>query len=490
MDSKNYLYVLVAASAVGKSVLIKQMCNEGLWKTIPKYSTRNNRGKDDDVVKITNNEIDIAEKSGDANAIKYARLKYIKNICGEGKGAVYYKNNNIYGICFSDIKKLINKSNLAVVVSDFHAISEIKSYPALKGKVKVIYIGSTIDERKLLERFKARENTDFDELSDKTLITIKNIRNMCSILSSASRLKYLEKIEEVLPLLNEQWNNYVPYFETIKIRSTNIRMLYNRYIDNISVIDYAILNFYDLDYMFMQARNIINHPKSSNRNHKIHPPVFMVCAAPSSGKATLMEIVGELGEVNDSIAITKKYAKREPRKTDGRDGMIAIGKNSSFKSCCDDTNKLWTWHFHGNQNTEYAVNVDEIQKNINKGKAQIFISNISQIEKGRELFPNNLVVLYLHATHESATYDHICEKRKSDLGINIKSNNPDTMLESNIELETIKTYKEMINDDLKEIKKIHYDFANNNYDIDHVLLNTGTREDLIEQMLNLLAYYS
>ncbi len=40
----HYLFVLVAASAVGKSELINRIKSEELWKTVSKYSTRDNRG--------------------------------------------------------------------------------------------------------------------------------------------------------------------------------------------------------------------------------------------------------------------------------------------------------------------------------------------------------------------------------------------------------------------------------------------------------------
>jgi len=115
-----------------------------------------------------------------------------------------------------------------------------------------MYIATTIDERELLKRYKEREKTRFPD-ANKTIKTINQIQNMSSILLSAGRLQYIVKIEETLPLLNEEWNQYVPYFDTIKTRAANIRALYNHYINNISSIDYVVLNFYDLEYMFKQA---------------------------------------------------------------------------------------------------------------------------------------------------------------------------------------------------------------------------------------------
>jgi hypothetical protein len=332
---------------------------------------------------------------------------------------------------------------------------------------------------------------DFDERSEETLETIRNIHNMCSILSCAARLKYMSKIEAVLPLLNEQWNSYVPYFETIKTRSMNIRMLYNRYIDNIAEIDYPILNFYDLDYMYQQVRNII--AQDNMKTQKKSPPIFMVCAAPSSGKKTLMEIVGDLGRINKNIVITTKYAKRNKRKTDGRDGMVAIGDDGNFIDYIPKEADIWSWVFHKGE-TEYAVSLEELRDNKEMGIAQVFISNMKQIDEARRLFPENIVVLYLHATHETATKSHIEEKRKNALiDIIISSTNDLHHDEAEVIFrEEIyhKKFNDLVNHDLKEIKEIHCDFLEHNIDIDHVLLNTGTREDLVEQMNNLISHYS
>ena len=347
-----------------------------------------------------------------------------------------------------------------------------------------MYLASSIDERKLLERYKKREVVTFCEQEK----IIYQIREMSSVLLSASRLRYLSKIEEVLPLLNEQWNKSLPYFETIKTRSFNIRMLYNRYIDNIQDIDYSILNFYDLNFMFRQVRSILSSSKT--RKKATFPPVFMVCAAPSSGKATLMEIVGDLGNINNNITITKKYARRGSRSTDGRDGMIAIGKNGKFENHISNKDDIWKWSFH-NSVTEYAVSHSEIKDNIQKNIAQIFISNMEQIENARIFYPDNIVVLYLHATHESKTREHIEKKRTEEVfnGCDFFKNeivslkDTDQILNKYPELRT--NISSLVENDMIEIKNVHDAFCKHNTNIDHVLLNTGTREDLVEQMINI-----
>ncbi|GJQ61057.1 MAG: hypothetical protein SCALA702_01100 [Melioribacteraceae bacterium] len=474
------------------------MCEEGLWEKAAKYSTRDYRGVEDDVVKIDDESINYDESTEKKSKIRLARMRALVEICGSGNGKVYYKNGNIYGVSITEIIQSLSKSHLAVIISDFKVISELKKDERLEGKIKVMYLASTIDERELLKRYKEREKTQFPD-ANRTLKTIKSIQNMSSILLSAGRLKYLTKIEETLPLLNEEWNHYVPYFDTIKTRATNIRMLYNRYIDNIALIDYVILNFYDLDYMFNQTKNILTNI-SPKRKINI-PPIFMVCAANSSGKATLMEVVGDMGDVHENIVVTNKYAKRDSRPTDGRDGMIAIGKNGDFKKAMEtelnfkvEDKDIWEWGFK-QRPTKYAVCHKEIKNNIIAKKAQIFISNMDEIKNARKFYEKNIVVLYLHATHESSTKKHIYAKRRFELEKEIRQKHRDITkeqvkfeFENNQDLQ--ERFQTITSNDEKEIVDVHYDFCKHNIQIDHVLLNTGTREDLIEQITNLIIYYS
>lgn len=494
---KNYLYILVAASAVGKSALMRQMVEEHFWLPVSKYSTRDVRYKDgevDDVVEIDGIQTKTLSVE-DASKVRLNRIARMKELCGENRGVVYYKNGNFYGIEIKEIEKKLCDNNVIAIISDFNIIKRLKCDYRLKDRIKVMYIASTIDERELLKRFKKREAVRFDTNSEDTRKAIKNIQTLCSVLGSATRLNYMDRIEEVMPLLNEEWNTILPYFETIKTRGTNIRMLYNQYIDNIETIDYAILNFYDLDFMFDQTRNIVKRADAPRK--VVLPPIFMVCAAPSSGKATLMEIVGDLGEVNGNIRITHKYAKRAPRaKTDGRDGMIAIGENGAFSDYISSSEKIWEWEFHKGADAvgvSYAVDRGEIEKNIEEGIAQIFISNMSQIEFAKKYYPNNIVILYLHATHETETKNHIVEKCKEDILRDIifeKGCKLDEALEIfNSDDLCSKTLDEEVNKKLAEIKLVHYSFIEHNHQIDHVLLNTGTREDLVLQMTNLINYY-
>lgn len=496
----NFFYILVAPSAVGKSDLLRKMESEGLWRGIRKISTRDVRikeGEKDDVEPIDDERLDgLGEK--EKALLRSKRIEKIKDICGGDKGVVYYKNGNLYGITVQDVVNGLEQGNAVAIMSDFTAIHSLKENPTLSNRVITLYIASTIDERVLLKRFKQRETFSFNLGSDEQKKAVKNIRIFSSMLASAVRLNYMDRVEKVMPLLNEEWNSVLPYFETIKNRSANISKLYFQYIENIALIDYAILNFYDLEYMYAQCRNIILSNNSVNmdsiNSSPRKPPVFMVCAAPSSGKKTLMEIIGDLGEINNDIRITTKYAQRRPKATDGRDGMIAIGRDKAFEEYISNAENIWKWTFHKQEDaTSYAVDKGEIEKNISDGIAQIFISNMGQIQNARKLYPNNLVVLYLHAAHETETRKHIELKAKESMVKRIceerhcSSEEAKEILKGNNIYN--KMYTQSVLEKLSEIREIHQMFKQHNHEIDHVLLNTGTREDLVNQMEKLIEHY-
>ena len=500
----NYLFVLVAASAVGKSVLINQLCKENLWQKADKYSTRDNRGIDDDVVKIDEYSIENYHDEKYKAKIKLSRIKRLFEICGQGKGVVYYKNDNTYGVNVIDIKKGLEKSHLAVIISDFHVIDMLKQ--TLGNRIKVMYIASTMDEKVLFQRFKEREKEKYQKSLKEMTFIINDIQNKVENLLSAIKLQNTDEIDDIIRNINEEWTTKQSNYETIKTRSSNIRMLYNRYIDNISKIDYVILNTRnnDEEYMFKQARNILNNVKPKRKIKRTTPPIFMVCAAKSSGKATLMEIIGDIGAVHNNITKTTKFATRDAQDTDGRDGMVAIGEKGNFKKSMEGLfniqiknkkNNIWEWKFM-KRPTKYAVCHREIDINNKEKKiAQIFISNMGQIDYAREKYSENIVVLYLHATHEAKTEEHIQKKQKNKLLKEIKNSNPnftDMQVEEVFynEKKKQKKFNKKVEEDKKEIRDVHDAFCEHNIYIDHVLLNTGTRDDLVEQMTNIINYYT
>ena len=81
-----FLYIIVAASAVGKSELMRQIQKEKLWEGVPKYSTRDVRyknGEIDDVKELDNKQIkDLPEE--ERHEARRERIRSLKKKCGEG----------------------------------------------------------------------------------------------------------------------------------------------------------------------------------------------------------------------------------------------------------------------------------------------------------------------------------------------------------------------------------------------------------------------
>lgn len=100
----------------------------------------------------------------------------------------------------------------------------------------------------------------------------------------------------------------------------------------------------------------------------------------------------------------------------------------------------------------------------------------------------------MHATHETETKKHIRAKSINDIEEKI-------MKEKNYSKEEAEQYRlsnhmykkiaeTYVDEKMREIKSVHESFLKHNHQIDHVLLNTGTKEDLVEQMRNLIVYYT
>lgn len=537
----NCLYILVAPSAVGKSALLHKLKHEisadgrPFWQAINKYSTRDCRGIDaetgieDDVVNIDDRSNDLINARRDFEQIKQQdlssveaqidyktkldlliskRFQYIEEYCrdtgDERKGIVYHLNTNLYAFNFQEIITCLQSNNGVIICSDFDTIRMLKNNPVFGEFIRVVYIASSMDEQVLLKRYKNRvgsEEQNFSISQDK----LNLIENYINLILSAARIGHYEKIEQTVPLLNETWNSMLKYYSTICNRKEKIRLLFNQYIENISVIDHVILNFYDLEYMYEQMRQVISQKDGiSSTIAKVKCPIFMVCAAPSSGKGTLMEIVSDLGKVNGNLVQIKKYAKRAANPlTDRRDGMIPIGADGKFEDYIKEE-FIWKWTGHKKTSKtqvstekEYAVDLNEIRSNMYANKCQIFISNFDEIEKARTLFPNNLVVLYLHATHDTETRKHIERKRQMEIRKSIQHKLPHGSELSDNEITVIfnepsnyEMYKKRVEADLSEIKSTHYQYIKHIAQVDYVLLNTGTQDDLISQMLKILKNYT
>lgn len=127
-NEKSFFYILVAASAVGKSALMRQMIDEKLWIGVSKYSTRDVRyknGEIDDVVEMDSYQLKGLSEE-DAAKIRLSRITKLKELCGGSKGVVYYKNSNFYGIQIEEVLEKLHQNNVVAIISDFHVIMQLK----------------------------------------------------------------------------------------------------------------------------------------------------------------------------------------------------------------------------------------------------------------------------------------------------------------------------------------------------------------------------
>lgn len=443
-----YLYIISGASGCGKTTLINNICSNKLNKQLktikaPKYSEREVRDKDDDIIhdpKIEIGEYDIA----------------------------YFMNGNKYGIKINEIVELLDKGlNPFIILSDLRVVRRLKSI--LGNRLVTLYIASAIDTKRLQMIQEKRHHFS------PTVEQQKKLARQFNRLNSAARLSLWRRVFECISELNNDWNQFIPEAESTEIRIQRIRAFHTRYNDNLELFDHVILNYTENkpSEMTDQVANILKNGDRpfSFKKEKSYPPIFIVAAASGAGKGTLVEMLNLIGR--DKISITSKIAKRDKKTHDKRDGMIAIGEKGVFPEEYDID-----WDFHkpiindkdktGDtiqkfKGVEYAVSSAEIEKNITSKRPQIFVSNMQQFHRFRKLYKNHCVFLYLHRLSSAEEIEKFQYK--------------------------VCHSKEEAKTRLKEIKRVHKDYIDNIAEFDHVLLNTTYPEDLYDQMFELLEYY-
>jgi guanylate kinase len=139
----NRIYILSGGSGSGKTEVLNAMLkkNPDTAVTPPKYSDREKRNLDDDIITIPIN---------DFNKGKYT--------------FVYAMNNNIYGFKASDIIKCLKKGkNVFIIISDLRIIEEIKKH--FGSLVSVIYIFRNMTEDELTKILETRDKEKLDSSS-------------------------------------------------------------------------------------------------------------------------------------------------------------------------------------------------------------------------------------------------------------------------------------------------------------------------------------
>lgn len=519
------LYVLSGSSACGKTTLMNSALKENpSLLTVQKYGTRRRRpandGIEDDVCQVFDIPIPIMLKQKEipsehlSSLIKYYDLNNenlslkesltkedkqslsflledleIRNpLISIGKSAywddygnkvdlkgcidiAYALNKGQYGICTENIRfELKNNRNVITILSDFRIINRLKSI--FKNDIIVIYVASAVDTAKL-ERIQIGR-LGIDETKEKVL------RKKINSLTSSVRIRKWDSVARWIYELNKDWETIKPDAESTAIRAERIKTFHTRYVDNITLFDYTILNYNEghPEDMTEQFNNILKSDKHKVLNGE--SPLFVVAAASNAGKGTMMEMLNLIG--SDRVQILSKIAKRKEKNNDKKDGMLPIGTLSKPPRNWPDWPSWWTdnmiesakkgqfpseydfsWRFHGGK-VEYAVSDKEIQHNFDKNQAQIVISNTEQIDEFIKRYGDRVIFILLFrlsSINDTKTYYE---------------------MEEGLTKEEAETRANEVNVVLKKyIDKIEF--------FDHVILNTTRPEDLYDQIFQLAEYY-
>jgi guanylate kinase len=385
----NRIYILSGGSGAGKTELLNAMLknNPDFSITPPKYSDRDKRNSDDDIITI---------QTDDFNKEKYPFM--------------YSMNNNFYGFKSRDITDCLKKGkNVFIIISDFRVIKKFKEH--FGSLVSVIYIFRNMSEKELSEILKARESENI--VTNKKNDITKDTEN--------------------------------------KIRKNRLYLIQKQYVENISLFDHVILNRTGKkEEMYEQLNNIVNaYSNGLVISRSNGPVIFLIAAASGAGKRTLMQAMYTLGK--DSIEVIEKATNRQTQDGDGKE----IKPNTTI-----DENFDIRYEFNNNK---YGIKSSEIWNNLASGKPQIVITNMNEFHQFIKIFGQSAIGVYLHATRTQKEIFELQKKR----------------------LESGEKAKQKV----RKMEEIHQGYIANIAKFKHVLLNTIDKEDLGEQMLNLIEHY-
>lgn len=182
--------------------------------------------------------------------------------------------------------------------------------------------------------------------------------------------------------------------------------------------------------------------------------IFIVVGTPGSGKDILIQAVNDMGSLHAQIVPKHTTRVRHPEK-DGTEMICSDDENYDLENC--DIK-------YDNYTDTYGIKSKEVWENVTKEILQVIVvSNVTAINDIKKKFGPLVKILFVHSEINKKKY----KKEQIAAGI------PIDYIENRIN---------------KYDKAINMFLANYNL-FDHVLIYSGSEEDLYDQIFRLFNHY-
>jgi ribose 1,5-bisphosphokinase PhnN len=193
-------------------------------------------------------------------------------------------------------------------------------------------------------------------------------------------------------------------------------------------------------------------------HHRYVQRLFVIVGTPGSGKDLLIRAVDDLAVQH--ARIVPKHTNRKRRPDDGDEIICPEDPDCDLEGC--DIK-------YANYGDKYGIKTSKIWEGLGKGIFQVIVvSNVEAINKLRDIFGELVLLIYVHSEVDADDYRRIEAERKSD---------PEYLDTEYVERRA-KSYK------------LAFDtFLENYLAFNHVLINSGSSDNLIDQMFRLFRAY-
>ena len=193
-------------------------------------------------------------------------------------------------------------------------------------------------------------------------------------------------------------------------------------------------------------------------HHRYVQRLFVIVGTPGSGKDELIRAVDDLAVQH--ARIVPKHTSRKRRQDDSDEIVCPEDRGYDLESC-DIT--------YENYGDKYGIKTSQIWEGLSKGIFQVIVvSNIEAINKLRDIFGELVLLVYVHSEVDADDYRRVEAKRKSD---------PEYLDAEYVEQRA-------------ENYRLAFDIFLENYlAFHHVLINSGSSDNLIDQMFRLFRAY-